>query len=759
MKRFSSILLLAGCLLCLLSASRAFAQTNEILSCGDNSSGQIGNNSTANSTLITPAFSISGIKAIACGYNHTLALDSYGTVWAWGDNGLGQLGTGDTIPHSTPIAVFFGARAIAAGAAHSLALDASGTVWAWGDNANGELGTASGTNPLVPNPMVGMPLAIKAIACGGLHSLMLDQGGNLYGCGYNGFGQLAQADNNDRYTPTWMGGAVEAMAAGYAHTLVLINGGVFAAGLNDHGELGNGTLTNGNSWVSFPNNTRIRSIGAGHFHSLAVAVDGSVYAWGYNANGQLGMGDTTDRLTPAQMPGAANVKAVTGGEQHTLVLTAGGKALATGYNAYGQLGDGTRTSHSVLSPIKNAAFIRSIAAGSFYSVLFKPFTLSLATGYNNYGQLGIGGIRYVPQINTPRPMAIGNNIVAVSAGPSGWNSLLLRADGTVWACGRNDFGQLGQGTAGNGSTVPVQVLGPGGSGHLENIIAISAGNFHSMALAADGSVYTWGRNSHGQLGTGDFNDYYAPVQVMGSNSAIDIAAGGYHSMVIKTDDSLCACGMNTYEQLGLGQNNFTDQSSFTNGGFAVYSSGLVVGNFHSVFLDYTGALLPFGLDSNGQLGDGNNANQDYPEYESGTQVIGAAAGALHTLVLNAAGQVYGAGYNGDGELGLGNNSDQWYWTFNPYIQATGIACGYDHSLYVNVYGELFASGYGYYGQLGNGSISSQAFPIYVPGAPYTTSMAGGWGHTVILTAPPILMASVKVSPKSVVGGANVTGTV
>src|SRR5262249_27546416 len=151
-----------------------------------------------------------------------------------------------------------------------------------------------------------------------------------------------------------------------------------------------------------------------------------------------------NRLVPTVMLGASNIKAVAGGSYHTLALTAGGKVLATGYNVYGQLGDGTVATRAHLAPVKNAALITAIAAGSDDSVLLKPSTRVLATGYNAQGQLGIGSA--VIQKNTPVLTKSGNNILAISIGPSGSHSLLLKADGSVWACGYNKYGQLGQGT-------------------------------------------------------------------------------------------------------------------------------------------------------------------------------------------------------------------------------------------------------------------------------------------------------------------------
>src|SRR5579871_435494 len=460
------------------------------------------------------------------------------------------------------------------------------------------------------------------------------------------------------------------------------------------------------------------------------------------------------------MLGATNVKAISGGGSHTLVLEADGKAFATGENDTGQLGDGTTINRLKIVPVKNATLIGAIAAGENHSVLLKPFTQSLATGDNNYGQLGIGSA--INQENVPVPMKIGSSIVAVSAGPSGWHSLLLKADGTVWACGDNDYGQLGNGTT-SGSTVPLEVKGPSGVGYLENIIAIAAGNFHSMALSADGTVYTWGRNSHGQLGLGDAVDRYYPDHVPGVYDITAIAAGGYHSLVLGYNGMMAGCGYNGYGQLDLGDNN--DRSSFTAVPFWYPFKSLAGGGYHTLVRNtgydgefFQGQIMSCGLNYYGELGTGDTNSYDTLTFDQGTLAVMLAAGNLHSLHLNAYGAVYGTGYNGDGELGLGDAANRTSWNYIP-VQAVSIACGFSHSLFADVYGNLFACGNGANGQLGNGSTSNQYSLAYVPGAPYTTGMAGGWGHTLILTAPPVLAASLKLSLRSVVGGASVTGTV
>jgi alpha-tubulin suppressor-like RCC1 family protein len=757
--------LLAGVLTLLLAtlASAALAQTGAVLGFGNNASGQIGDSTTVNRSLITPADSISGIKAIACGYNHTLALDGTGTVWAWGNNGLGQLGTGDTVSHTTAVPVLYGIRAIAAGGNESMALDAGGNVYTWGSNSNGQLGQGDTTDRWSPT-WVSSIARIKLIACGGAHSLFLSEDGKFYVCGWNGYGQLGVGTTTDIYTPFEnyfvFEQDIKAIACGAAHTLIQYNSNnVQAAGYNADGELGNGSSAN--SLYFYNTGIYVRSIAAGEYHSLAVGLNGTALAWGANSDGQLGTHDLTNRYVPTQMPGAANVKAVVGGGYHTLVLQADGITLATGANRAGQLGDGTTTNLNHLVAVKSASFVGCIAAGDAHSILLKPFTKALATGYNNYGQLGIGNA--ASQKNAPVAMKIDNSIIAVSAGPSGWHSLLLRADGTVWACGDNQFGQLGNGTTLNSFT-PVEVKGVSGVGVLSNIIAIAAGNFHSMALAADGTLYTWGRNSHGQLGLGNTVDSAYPVHVPGIYDVTAIAAGGYHSLLLGDQGSISGCGYNAYGQLGVGDT--TDRSSFTVAPIWFGNLSVVGGGYHSLVLRdgyngefFNGQIMSFGLNNDGQLGTDDTTSYNTFTFDEGTLAVMMAGGNYHSLHLNAYGEVFGSGYNADGELGVGDTDDRITWSYNPYVQAIGIACGFSHSLFLDVYGQLYASGNGANGQLGNGSTAGQVYPTPVSGVPYTTGMAGGWGHTLILTAPPVALASLKISPASVVGGAKATGTV
>lgn len=760
MQRSRSLLTLAIYLFCLSWSRFCLAQTGAVLGFGDNLHYQIGDNTNIQRLLPTPALKISGIKAVACGFMHTLALDSNGTVWAWGENNTGQLGTGDTTPRFQPVPIKGGIKAIAAGGFHSLALDFNGTVWAWGYNAQGQLGTGNFTEQHVPVRMSGgFNARIKAIAVGSYHSMLLNEKGLLYGCGNNTEGELGLGDFTNRSLLSYMNDRVVGMAGGTYHTLIqTADNDVFGAGYNAYGELGDGTTVSKNYWVHVLSN--IRALSAGTFHSLAVGQNGKAYAWGGNDDGELGTGDINKRLLPTEIPGAVNIKAVAAGGYHSLLLTAGGTVLGTGRNFEGELGDGTTTARHSLVSVKNAFLIGSIAAGGTYSVILKPFTKVMATGQNIYGQLGVGDTN---ERDAPVPMLIASNILAVASGSANGNhSLLLRADGTVWACGLNQYGQLGNGTT-NNSPVPAQVKGPNGVGVLSNIIAIAAGDNHSIALAANGNVYAWGKNDHGQLGIGSRSNFTVPVLVPYVNNVFAIAAGGQHSLLLSNQGQVYAAGLNNYGQLGFG---FTDEHLFFDRieGF-LDQIAIAAGAVHSLSLSYSGEMYSWGNNYSGPLALGDNTNRYVPTRQPGTAAIAIACGGYQSLCLNGAGQAFFSGLNAFGALGLGDVATRYSWTYNNRLQApVGLASGLYHCLDLDVFGTLSASGDGFDGQLGIGTTNNQnTFAFMWDATGHTvlgaTGMAGGAFHTLVLTTPPIQVASVAVIPTTVKGGTGATGRV
>jgi len=261
-----------------------------------------------------------GVKAMAAGNSHTVALKSDGTLWAWGYNLFGQLGDGTTNNRSYPVQVssFKDVKAVAVGSGYTVALKNDGTLWTWG---------------------------------------------------YNGFGQLGDGTTNNRSYPVQVKNAdnspfkdVKAVAVGYTYTLALkTDGTLWAWGWNASGQLGDGTSGMGGTTADkrYPVQvknadstpfTDVKSVAAGNSYTVALKNDGTLWAWGDNGFGQLGLGDTADRYSPVRLGEAADLVGVYGGFYFSTALRRSGMLWTWGQNDDGQLGNGTPTGTNCLIP-------------------------------------------------------------------------------------------------------------------------------------------------------------------------------------------------------------------------------------------------------------------------------------------------------------------------------------------------------------------------------------------------------------------------
>jgi alpha-tubulin suppressor-like RCC1 family protein len=327
----------------------------------------------------------------------------------------------------------------------------------------------------------------------------------------------------------------------------------------------------------------------GEKYSLALKEDGTVWAWGGNNFGQLGNGTINNTLTPIQVSNLNNVIAMTGGSGHSLALKEDGTVWAWGYNNYGQLGDGTTNNSLTPVQVNNLNKVVAIASGiGGCSLAIREDGTVWAWGYNNYGQLGDGTTN-----NSLTPVQVNNlnNVVAITGGRD--HSLALKEDGTVWAWGRNFSGQLDDGIT-NDSLIPVQVI------NLSNIVAITSGFGHSLALKEDGTVWAWGDNNYGELGDGTINSTFTPVQVSNLNNVVAISGGAGHSLALKEDGTVWAWGFNLYGQLGNG----TTDSSLTPIQVSNLSNivDIISGTEHSLALKEDGSIWAWGDNLCGQLG-------------------------------------------------------------------------------------------------------------------------------------------------------------
>ena len=345
---------------------------------------------------------------------------------------------------------------------------------------------------------------------------------------------------------------VGAIASGTSHNLALkANGTVWAWGLNNQGQLGDGTTANRSTPVQVL--TGAMAIAAGGSHSLAVKSDGTVWSWGWNSQGQLGDNTTTNHWAPIQVQGLTSIVpvAVAAGDRHSLVLTSTGTVLGWGYNSYGQVGDGTVTTPRKLPvAVSSLTGAAAIVAGNDHSLSLKSDGTVAGWGYNGNGQVGDG-----TTVNRSAPVLLPlSGIAALSA--SVGNSAALKTDGAqtgaVWNWGRNESGQLGNGTTStNPNPLPAPLSGVFG------LIGVAQGTDHGAALRLDAigttSVLGWGDNSFGQIGDGlVLPQRLRPIPVIGFGGVLALDAGTGNSLTLRSDGTVWDWGQGNYGQLGNG---------------------------------------------------------------------------------------------------------------------------------------------------------------------------------------------------------------
>ncbi|MEA2090747.1 MAG: hypothetical protein U9O83_00080, partial [Campylobacterota bacterium] len=284
------------------SHSLALLSDGSVWAWGDNDFGQLGNDTKVDSPTPVQAIGLTNVQTIAAGEHHSLALLSDGSVWIWGDNSYEQLQQLDPVYKggysSIPVKSYTlhsGIIAIAAGDNHTLALDSNGAVWAWGENDYGQLGSTSTDSDHNFPIQVVVPGIVEAIAAGANHSLALRNDNTVWAWGSNWSGQLGNETNIDSVRPVQVMENVKAVSTVENHSLALDkNGTVWTWGNNISGQLADGSRISRNKPIEVSGLENVQAVAAGKHHSLALKSDcgtaGTVWAWGGNHEGELGIG-------------------------------------------------------------------------------------------------------------------------------------------------------------------------------------------------------------------------------------------------------------------------------------------------------------------------------------------------------------------------------------------------------------------------------------------------------------------------------------
>lgn len=330
-----------------------------------------------------------------------------------------------------------------------------------------------------------------------------------------------------------------------------------------------------------------------------------------------------------------------------------------------------------------------IIAGDSHSLLLEADGTLWATGWNFFGQLGDG-------TTTDRHgfVQVLSDVASVSAGPV--HTMAVKKDGTLWATGFNDYGELGDGTT-NSSLVFIPVL--------SGVVLTVAGDAHSLALRTDGTLWGTGYNGEGELGDGTTIDRHGFVEVL--SGVVNVSSRWDHTLALKADGGLWATGLNTDGQLGDGTTTGSHVFLEVLSNVASCSAGYG----HSLAVKSDGTLWSTGLNDYGELGDGTTTSGSvFTSVSVGVRSV--SAGGSHSMAVRSGGELRGAGRNVDGELGDGTLSDSL--VFAPVSTGVrSVSTGYAHTLIVKTDGTLWVTGSNLYGQLGDGTTTDRAAFVQV----------------------------------------------
>ena len=640
--------------------SLCLSSDGSVAAWGGNDTGQLGNGTTAAST-VPVAVSQTGVLAgktviaLSAGYTHNLALCSDGTIAAWGNNGSGQLGDGSNVNRSLPVAVsqtgvLAGKTvvAISAGYSHSLAFCADGTIALWGNNSSGQLGNGSSANSNVPvlvdRTGVLAEKTVVAAQAGYSASFAICADGTVAAWGAGSSGQLGYGASGNSTVPV----AVDLTGCLAGRTIGIVSAGsgfglaVASPNIASDSTLADLAITNANINPAFtPTVVQYAATVSGPVDSVVVTpVVADPYA-SVKVNGtsvESGVATPPISLSLGSNDITVQVTAADGIGRTTYTITVfRGASIDYTYNSAAGVPMSTRS-------------LDCTNLSAHLSLGFAPQAGTVLTVVDNTGSNPIGG-RFgnlaQGQVVALSYHGVTYKFVANYHGGTGNDLVLEWGYRQPLSWGYNFSGQAGNGTAGY-SPVPLGVTLAGVFAG-KTVVAVSAGTDHSLALCSDGCVIAWGRNNYGQFGDGTNNDSAVPLLVsqtgvLAGKTVVKVLAADCHSLALCSDGALVAWGNNNNGQLG---NGTTTNSSVP---VLVTRTGVLsgktvttvaAGGFHCLALCSDGTVASWGYNNYGQLGNGTSIDSNIPVAVnqtgtlSGESVMAISAGANHTLALAA----------------------------------------------------------------------------------------------------------------------------
>lgn len=545
--------------------------------------------------------------------------------------------------------------------AHFIKTD--GTLWGVGTGASGILGTndiIARSSPV----QIGSLANWSTIVAGNDFRLALKTDGTLWGWGTNAYGQVGNNLRNDVSSPVQIGGLTWNYIAANAQSSLAVRSDntLWAWGRNNNGQLGlniaAGSTVARSSPVQVGTLANWSKVFLSGTSAFAIKTDGTLWAWGLNSNGQLGINNSLDRSSPVQVGALTNWTYVMAqGSAGNGFLNSNNQAFACG--AAGTWGNDVRRS----SPVQVSGTYAQQPIGALYyqdaKGIVQYWSIFALTSSNQLTLWGRGDSTAISNFVLTVPALFAGdsttNWTDVAAG--GYTFWGIRSDGTLWSCGNNGGGGLGVNIAGTiDKSSPVQV------GSLTNWKNIWGGgtstNPYAVAIKTDGTLWAWGNNNSGQLGDNTVIDKSSPIQVGALTNWSLVGATQNTTAAIKTDGTLWTWGANTDGLLGLQISASTGyrSSPVQVGGLTWKSISTGGTNFLAVRSD--GTLWAWGSNSDGQLGI-NQGVASVPGRSSPVQVgtltnwATAFTTSISSFAIKTDGTLWAWGYNQGGRLGDG----------------------------------------------------------------------------------------------------------
>ena len=716
---------------------------------GLGTSGQLGNNSTSSSSapvaVTTTGTALAGatLASVSVGAASACALGATGAAYCWGSDSNGQLGNNSTSQSSTAVAVTTSGTLsgvtltqINAGASHTCALAAAGAAYCWGLDSNGQLGnnstSQSTTAVAVSTSGVLSGVKVAQVSGGNASTCATDTNGAAYCWGQNSSGQLGNPDTGSNFTAAVAVISEPTMiSAGYDHACAIRNGNAYCWGDNTYGELGNNSTTtqfNTEVQVSAPSGGAVTwaQISAGAYYTCGLTTTGAAYCWGQDSNGQLGnnTSGSTNYLLPtavsAPSGGAVTWAQISAGPGHACALTTTGAAYCWGAGTNGDLGDGNTTGvtipTAVSAPSSGAVTWAQIAAPVAGAASCAVTTTGAAYcwGSNSSGQIGDGNTtnQYSPTaVSTASTPMSGVPIVQVSPGYD--FACALGANGDEYCWGDQTQGELGNGVTSSSSDqlTPVAVTTSGVLAGV-TLTQIAAGGYsgprQDCALSSAGAAYCWGTGSNGELGNNSTSGSNVPVAVSTSGALsgaylTQISEGGNFTCTQDSTGAFYCWGGNSTGQLG---NNSTSQSTVpvqvldlaagapaSVAAFPAATSAVVYWADPSstgtgTFTSYTATASPGGASCSSTTVTATTCT-----------ITGLANGTTYTITVVT--------YTSDGQSPVSSSA-----AVTPWPPDAGISSGFSHACTISG-GRAYCWGDNTYGQLGSNSTTASATPVAV----------------------------------------------